>query len=120
MYTCSAHIAHLDILTFLHENGCPWDKGTADIACFAVSLECLQYAYENDCRPIDEVTAEFAATGNTSNTEAYSQQYIEVLQKCLPPNVEATKSKRLKYLEYLVENECPGAQQYTHLLDKEQ
>ena len=49
--TCSyaAENGHLECLKFLHGNGCPWDKGTCSAAARNGHLECLKYAHENRC-----------------------------------------------------------------------
>ena len=39
----------LELLQFLHENGCPWDEGTCSAAAHYGHLECLKYAHENGC-----------------------------------------------------------------------
>ena len=39
----------LELLKFLHENGCPWDDWTCSQAAYKGHLECLIYAYENGC-----------------------------------------------------------------------
>ena len=108
----AALIARLDILQFLHENGCPWNEITAQYACLAGSLECLQYAHENKC-PWDEIAAECAGTGNFQGLPA---QAVELMMRGIPRNAEKNRPKCLKYL---VDNGCPGAQQYAHLLDSD-
>ena len=47
--TC-AHAAkggHLDVLKYLHENGCPWDEWTCAGAAVGGHLELLKYLHEN-------------------------------------------------------------------------
>lgn len=39
----------LDLLKFLHENGCPWNIDTTLGAAENGHLECLRYAIENGC-----------------------------------------------------------------------
>ena len=99
----------LDIIQFLHENGCPLSVATPGYACLAGSLESLQYGHENEC-PWHERVAEVAATGTC---QGYPPEYMDWSKHHIPPNAEKTRPKCLKYL---VDNEFPGAQQYAHLL----
>lgn len=39
----------LDMLIFLHENGCPWDKSTTKFSKQFNHIECYNYAIENGC-----------------------------------------------------------------------
>ena len=58
--TCSnaAKNGHLECLKYLHENGCPWDKYTCQVAAaLNGQLECLKYAHENGC-PLCDSAAE--------------------------------------------------------------
>jgi hypothetical protein len=41
----AAKFGHLDCLTYLHENGCPWDKDTCRYAAQNGHLDCLRYAH---------------------------------------------------------------------------
>ena len=53
---------HLDMLQYAHENGCPWDESTCYEAAKRGHLHVLMYAHENGC-PWDEWTCETAAEG---------------------------------------------------------
>ena len=44
---------NVELLQFLHENGCPWDARTCSYAAKNGHLECLKYAHENGCRWTD-------------------------------------------------------------------
>ena len=44
-----AENGNFDLLQFLHEKGCPWDKRTCSWAVKNGHLECLKYAHENGC-----------------------------------------------------------------------
>ena len=39
----------MDVLKYLHENGCPWDKWTCCDAAERGHLDVLKYAHENGC-----------------------------------------------------------------------
>ena len=41
---------HLEVLKYLHEKGCPWNKKTCMYAASGGHLEVLKYAIENGCR----------------------------------------------------------------------
>ena len=70
-------MGNLDLLQFLHENGCPWHEETCSVAAKIGHFECLKYAHENGC-PWDEFTCAYAA-----------------------------KYGQLESLQYLHENGCP-------------
>ena len=44
-----AENGNLELLQFLHENGCPWGNLTCSRAAKNGHLECLKYAHENGC-----------------------------------------------------------------------
>ena len=58
MRNSQGHI-HLDVLKFAHENGCPWDRKTCEMAACRGHLDVLKYAHENGC-PWDVWTLEHA------------------------------------------------------------
>merc|ERR1712159_781309 len=55
-----ARKGNLELLQFLHEKGCPWDKETCRHAAYYGHLEFLKYAHENGC-PWDYMTCSNAA-----------------------------------------------------------
>ena len=81
-----ARKGNLELLKFLHENGCPWDEKTCSKAALNGHLECLKYARENRC-DWDEMTCEAAA-----------------------------ENGHLECLKYAHENGCPGSESYAHHL----
>ena len=56
-----AEKGNLELLQFLHENGCPWDEETCTRAAQYGHLECLKYAHENGC-PWHEDTCAYATS----------------------------------------------------------
>jgi len=104
--TCevAAEAGHLECLKYAHENGCPWDER----ACFEAAqyghLDCLKYLHENGCT-WDERTCGVAAYGG----------YLECLQYAHENGcpwfegtcVEAAAGLELDCLQYLHENGCP-------------
>ena len=81
-----ARNGRLEMLRFLCDEGCPWDRRTCFEAAYYGHLECLKYAHENGC-PWNEFTCSYAAR--------YGQ---------------------LECLQYAHENGCPGSANYAHLL----
>ena len=77
---------NLDLLKFLHENGCPWDEFTCSEAAIKGRLECLQYLHENGCPWNERTCSRAAQNGN------------------------------LECLRYAHENGCPGSENYAHHL----
>jgi len=46
---------HLDILKYLHENGCPWNEKSFELASLNGNLKCLQYLHENGVLGMENV-----------------------------------------------------------------
>ena len=95
---------NLDLLKYLHENGCPWDQSTCTCASLVGHLECLQYAHENEC-PWDEDTCKYAA-------EKGHLECLKYLHENGCPWDEDTCSNAAKFghlecLKYAHENGCP-------------
>ena len=44
-----AQNGNLELLQFLHENGCPWNERTCSEAARNDHFECLKYEHENGC-----------------------------------------------------------------------
>jgi len=40
---------HLEVLKYLHENGCPWNENCCEFASERGHLECLKYLHESEC-----------------------------------------------------------------------
>ena len=68
---------NLEILKYLHENGCPWDEDSCYNASENGNLEVLKYLHENNC------------PWNSNSSAA------------------ASHNKQLECLKYLHENGCP-------------
>jgi len=45
---------NLEVLKYLHENGCPWNEECCEIASLYEYLEVLKYLHENGC-PWNEI-----------------------------------------------------------------
>ena len=117
--TCfeAAYYGHLECLKYAHENGCPWDENTCSCAAEEGHLECLQYAHENRC-PWDEETCSFAAGNGELECLKYAHE-----NRC-PWNEETctkgAKNGHLECLRYAHENGCPGSANYAHHLSRAQ
>ena len=95
---------NLDLLKYLHENGCPWDQSTCTCASLVGHLECLQYAHENEC-PWDEDTCKYAA-------EKGHLECLKYLHENGCPWDEdtcegAARNGHLECLKYLHDKGCP-------------
>ena len=100
----AARSGHLDVLKYLHENGCPWDKSTCERAAIGGHLNVLKYAHENGC-PWDEETCRNAAWGGHLDVLKYAHEngcpWDE--RTCL----WAALRGHLNVLKYAHENGCP-------------
>ncbi len=99
-----ARKGNLELLKFLHENGCPWDEKTCYRAALNGHLECLRYAHENGC-PWDEETCWRAAKKGQLECLKYAHEngcpWDE--ETCS----QAAKNGHLECLKYAHENGCP-------------
>ena len=104
--TVSAAAEHgsLDVLKYLHENGCPWDEDTCYLAACAGNLDVLKYARENGC-PWDARTCSGAAEGGHLDVLEYAHA-----QGCPwdePTSREAAAAGHLDVLKYAQKRGCP-------------
>jgi len=105
-WTCAkaALGGHLEVLKYAHEKGCPWDRWTCTYAAEYGHLEVLKYAHEHGC-PWDEETCKWAAR----------KGHLEVLKYAhangCPWNEgtcrAAASGGHLEVLKYAHENGCP-------------
>ena len=75
---------NLEILKWAHENGCPWNVSTANCAAISGNLEIIRYLHENGC-PFSEDACRHAVEG-----------------------------EHWHCLDYLVNNELPGWEEYNY------
>ena len=61
-----AQNGNVELLQYLHENGCPWDKKACSEAALNGHLECLKYAHENGCPGSLEYAREYLASDSDS------------------------------------------------------
>ena len=108
-----AEKGNLDLLTFLHEERCPWHEETCRVAADLGHFECLKYAHENGC-PWNESTCSSAAYNGHLECLKYARE-----NGC-PWNErtcsDAALNGHLECLEYAHENGCPGNANYAHRL----
>ena len=108
-----AQNGNLELLQFLHENGCPWDIRTCSWAALYGHFECLKYAHEKGC-PWDEWTCSWAAEYGHLECLIYAHE-----NGC-PWHESTCSSSALKghfdCLKYAHENGCPGSSEYVHRL----
>ena len=95
---------HLDMLKYLHENGCPWNKWTCRRAAWKGHLDALKYLHENGC-PWDKWTSARAAQYGNLGVLKYLHEngcpWGEGI--CLV----AAGAGHLDMLKYAHENGCP-------------
>jgi len=73
----AAQYDHLEMLKYLHENGCQWDTHIYGIAGKKGHLEIVKYLYENDC-PWDASTCKSAVTyGSLEIVKYLHTKFIE-------------------------------------------
>jgi len=93
----------IDMLIFLHENGCPWKLPACHFAAFNGHLDCLKYLHENGC-PWDELCCNNA----TENGHLEVLKYLH--ENGCPWNSfcceYATQNRHVEILKYLHENGC--------------
>ncbi len=95
---------NLDLLKYLHENGCPWDQSTCTCASLVGHLECLQYAHEKEC-PWDEITCHYAVENGNLECLKYAHENGCPWDKWTC--ADAAKTGHLECLKYAHENGCP-------------
>jgi hypothetical protein len=78
---------HLDVLKYLHENGCPWHRYTTWAAVHKDRLECLMYAFNHGCPwSADTLTAAALGQGNLSLLFAMAVAPARLSRPSLPSN----------------------------------
>ena len=70
----AAEQGNLDVIKYLHENGCPWDEETCWRAAQAGHLDVLKYAHENAC-PWNWLTCTKAAAGDHLHVLKYAHEH---------------------------------------------
>jgi len=109
---CSMAVIYgnLDILAYLHENDCPWNKDCfLRYASIVGQLECMKYLHENGC-PWEEICCEYASSYGHLDCLKYLHEngcpWNELCCQC------ASKNGHLEVLKYLHENGCPGNENF--------
>src|SRR3989344_4444268 len=69
----AAILGKVKAVTFLHENGCPWDRDTTAYASRGGHLSCLEYAHTHNC-PWDRLTPMFAAKNGHLHCLQYAHE----------------------------------------------
>ena len=104
--TCeeAAYSGHLEVLQWARENGCPWKEDTCWSAAQGGQLEALQWARENGC-PWDERTCRSAAWGGHLPVLQWAREngcpWDETTCAC------AAWCGHLEMLQWARENGCP-------------
>jgi hypothetical protein len=114
-YFCSevAQMNKLEYLVWLREvKNCDWDEDTINMAVYQGNLAMVKYCVENEC-PMD-------AYGAYACMFAASEGHLDVLKylhenDCLWNSdacYNAHKNNRIDCLNYLIEQKCPGFEEY--------
>ena len=110
-----ARNGRLDMLRFLCDEGCPWDRRTCFEAAYYGHLECLKYAHENGC-PWDEYTCLGAAEEGHLECLKYAHEKgcpWDLINEDSDDDTDegicsnAAKNGHLECLKYAHENGCP-------------
>jgi hypothetical protein len=105
IYSQAAKIGNLQLLRFLHENGCSsWGKFTCEIAAENGHLGCLEYVHKNGS-PWDNWTCFYAAKYNHIECLKYAHENGCDWDKNTCET--AVKHGHLYCLMYACENGCP-------------
>merc|ERR1711977_205804 len=71
--TAAARGGHLELMKYLHEEGCPWGERTCQMAAKGGHLEMLKYAHEKGC-PWNKKTCFSAAAGGHLEVLKYAHE----------------------------------------------
>jgi hypothetical protein len=74
------------MVTWMHENGCPWDEDATEYAAMCDKMEILKWLHENGCPISDEACS------------------------------EAAENESWECLKYLVDNKCPDWVDYVNII----
>ena len=100
----AAEGGNLDCLKYLHENGCPWDLDTPNMAGLNGHLDCLKYAHENGCPWNSSTTAHIS---NRGQFECLRYAYENGCPWEQSVTWNAAMVGNLELLKYTIENGCP-------------
>lgn len=92
-------------LQYLHQNGCPWDEDTPDVAAKKGCIEPLGYALEQGC-PYNGFIMQWAARSNILECLQYliEEQIVYMDEEVF---LVALLRGDLACLQYLVDQGCP-------------
>lgn len=75
-YTCNAAgNGQLELLKYLHEQGCPWHEDAAELATFYDHADCLEYVLSHGC-PYTDAVYNAAKTRNLVECIAVIENYL--------------------------------------------
>lgn len=98
----AAGSGQLESLMFLHENGCPWDAEASYLAANNCNIACLEYLHMNDC-PVDSHTCVHAIQGSIRVASRLNNEHF------YDDEDDESFCEKPPYacIEYLVEVGCP-------------
>jgi hypothetical protein len=100
---------NLEVLRYLHEQGCPWHYDTCGVAAASGDLEQLKWLHEHGA-PLDEETAEIAASGGSVVIFEWLLQQQGVVFDAATMQAAAAKD-HLQLCQWLREHGCPWSAQ---------
>jgi len=99
----AATAGDLEILMYLHTEGCPWDERTTTAAATHSHLSCLEYAPDFNRARVPDIMKIAAQKGSTASMKCLQNCLIPLTDDALTPCLRGGK---LDNLRYLVESGC--------------
>lgn len=101
---CAARNGHLDCLQYAHLNGCPWDKNVCIAAAENGHFDCLQYAHSNGCE-WDVNVCTLAATYGHFDCLKYA--HLNGCKWDESVSLAAVENETVDCFMYAISNGCP-------------
>ena len=86
LFATAVQCGNLEMVTLMHENGCPWDEDATEYAAMCDKMKILKWLHENGCPISDEACS------------------------------EAAENESWECLKYLVDNKCPNWVYYVNII----
>ena len=95
---------HLNVLVWLRDGGCPWDKRTCEAAASGGHLDMLKYLHERGCPWDEEICSTAAFNGHLLVLKYLREKECEWNEDTCS---SAASRGHLEVLKYARENGCP-------------
>ncbi len=93
----AATMGDLEILMYLHTEGCPWDERTTSAAVLHNHCDCLQYALDFNCAHVPDLMKIAAEKGSTASMQCLQNCLIPLTDDALTPCLRGGKLDNLRY-----------------------